>query len=81
MLIGGYLQWDELDCVNMKVKKVDPDIQAPALDQIREMCYANGRYNWSRCSPNFAFLFRLFQGFEILFRPILLSTLLSVLAL
>jgi hypothetical protein len=31
---GGYLQWDELDCVNMCVKKVDPLVEAPALEQL-----------------------------------------------
>ena len=43
---GGYLQWDELDCVNMHVKRIDPSVSAPALEQLREMSYANGRYNW-----------------------------------
>ena len=50
---GGYLQWDELDCVNMRVKKVDPELQAPSLDQLREMSYANGRYNWTLQLPKF----------------------------
>ncbi|CAG8958208.1 hypothetical protein HYFRA_00000561 [Hymenoscyphus fraxineus] len=50
---GGYLQWDELDCVNMRVKKVDPAIQAPALDQLVKMSYANGRYNWTLELPKF----------------------------
>ncbi|CAG8979354.1 hypothetical protein HYALB_00002480 [Hymenoscyphus albidus] len=45
--LEGYLQWDELDCVNMRVKKVDPAIQTPALDQLVKMSYANGRYNWT----------------------------------
>ncbi|KAH6664447.1 S-adenosyl-L-methionine-dependent methyltransferase [Halenospora varia] len=50
---GGYLQWDELDCVNMRVKKVDPELQASSLDQLREMSYANGRYNWTLQLPKF----------------------------
>jgi SAM-dependent methyltransferase len=50
---GGYLQWDELDCVNMRVKKVDKGLQADALDQLREMSYANGRYNWTLQLPQF----------------------------
>jgi len=50
---GGYLQWDELDCVNMHVKKVDATISAPALEQLREMSYANGRYNWVLKLPDF----------------------------
>lgn len=44
---GGYLQWDELDCFNMHVKRVEPSMQSPALDGIRTLCYADGRYNWS----------------------------------
>jgi hypothetical protein len=31
---GGTLQWDDLDCVNMHVKKVDPSVSAWALDEI-----------------------------------------------
>jgi SAM-dependent methyltransferase len=50
---GGYLQWDELDCVNMHVKKVDNSISAPALEKIREMSYADGRYNWTLQLPDF----------------------------
>ncbi|KAI9646005.1 hypothetical protein NHQ30_005443 [Ciborinia camelliae] len=50
---GGYLQWDELDCVNMHVRKVDPEIQAPALEQIREMSWANGRHDWTVKLPDF----------------------------
>ena len=43
---GGYLQWEDLDCVDMHVKRIDSSVPAPALDQIRDMCYAGGRYNW-----------------------------------
>jgi SAM-dependent methyltransferase len=50
---GGYLQWDELDCVNMRVKKVDAGCQSTALDQLREMSYAGGRYNWTLQIPRF----------------------------
>jgi len=52
---GGYLQWDELDCVNMCVKQADPTnpVPAPALEQLREMSYANGRYNWTLKLPEF----------------------------
>lgn len=44
---GGYLQWDELDCVNMCVKKDDATMATPALDGLRNLCYSDGRYNWS----------------------------------
>lgn len=50
---GGYLQWDELDCVNMCVKKVDPNLQAPALDQLREWSWAEGRHDWTIQLPQF----------------------------
>ncbi|KAF7879458.1 hypothetical protein EAF04_000654 [Stromatinia cepivora] len=52
---GGYLQWDELDCVNMHVKlpTSSPDIKAPALEKIREMSWANGRYDWTLKIPEF----------------------------
>ncbi|KUJ18659.1 uncharacterized protein LY89DRAFT_683569 [Mollisia scopiformis] len=50
---GGFLQWDELDCVNMHVKKVDPSLQSPALDEIREMSWANGRHDWTIELPRF----------------------------
>jgi SAM-dependent methyltransferase len=48
---GGWLQWDELDCVGMHVKKSHPDIAAPALQEIYEMSYAQGRYNWTLDIP------------------------------
>ena len=57
---GGYLQWDELDCVNMCVKKADSATPAPALEQLREMSYANGRYNWTLKLPKFV----TEQGFQ-----------------
>ncbi|KAJ8065346.1 hypothetical protein OCU04_006034 [Sclerotinia nivalis] len=52
---GGYLQWDELDCVNMHVKLPisSPDTKAPALEKIREMSWANGRYDWTLKIPEF----------------------------
>ena len=43
----GFLQWDELDCVNMCIKKYDPSLTTPALDEIYSLCYSNGKYNWS----------------------------------
>jgi len=43
---GGYLQWDELDCVNMCIKKADPSVAAPALEDIKEASHAGGRHDW-----------------------------------
>ena len=50
---GGYIQWDELDTVNMSVKKVNPNLQAPALEQLREWSYADGRHDWTVQLPTF----------------------------
>jgi len=50
---GGYLQWDELDCVNMHVKKVDPSVSAPALEGLRKKSYADGRFDWTLKLPEF----------------------------
>lgn len=44
---GGFLQWDELDLVNMGVKKVDSTVPSPALDELVTISKANGRYNWT----------------------------------
>ncbi|EED20068.1 conserved hypothetical protein [Talaromyces stipitatus ATCC 10500] len=43
---GGYLQWDELDTVNMCIKKVDSSIRASALQEIKEASHAGGRHDW-----------------------------------
>ncbi|KAF2114305.1 UMTA methyltransferase family protein [Lophiotrema nucula] len=48
---GGYLQWDELDCVNMRVRKVNPAIASPALDEIHSLCYSGGRHDWTLTIP------------------------------
>ncbi|PYI02384.1 S-adenosyl-L-methionine-dependent methyltransferase [Aspergillus sclerotiicarbonarius CBS 121057] len=48
---GGYLQWDELDCVNLCLKKVDPSIAAPALEEIRVGSHADGRHDWALDLP------------------------------
>jgi len=50
---GGYLQWDEMDIKNMHVKKVDPSVEAPALDKLRAMSWSNGRYDWTLDLPDF----------------------------
>jgi len=51
---GGFLQWDDLDCPGMCVKTVDSTVQAPALEQLREMSYANGRHDWVFQIPTYA---------------------------
>ncbi|KAJ5273242.1 hypothetical protein N7478_008367 [Penicillium angulare] len=50
---GGYIQWDELDCVNMRVKRLDSaaDAPAPALEEIREASHAGGRHDWALDLP------------------------------
>ncbi|KAK4194564.1 hypothetical protein QBC40DRAFT_290552 [Triangularia verruculosa] len=50
---GGWLQWDELDTVNMSVQKVDPGIKTPALDELRAWSWADGRLDWSVKLPEF----------------------------
>ncbi|KAM3070445.1 hypothetical protein ACMFMG_010269 [Clarireedia jacksonii] len=57
---GGYIQWDELNCSDMNVKRVSPEVQAPALEQLREKLWADGRYDWTVQIP------RVFkeEGFE-----------------
>lgn len=50
---GGYLQWDELDTVNMTVKKVDPNLPTPALDQLKNWSRADGRHDWTVELPRF----------------------------
>ncbi|CAO1603201.1 hypothetical protein XANCAGTX0491_006793 [Xanthoria calcicola] len=44
---GGYLQWDELDTFNACVRKVSPTLKTPALDQLREWSWAEGRHDWT----------------------------------
>lgn len=43
---GGTLQWDDLDCVNMHVRKANPSVSASALDEICTLCYSAGRHDW-----------------------------------
>lgn len=37
----------------MHVKRPDPELKTPALDQIREMSWANGRQDWTVKLPDF----------------------------
>ena len=57
---GGVLQWDDIDYASMHVKYTDRFRSAPALEQIREMNWAGGKYDWLLGLP------RLLQdaGFE-----------------
>ncbi|KAL8718666.1 MAG: hypothetical protein Q9225_004219 [Loekoesia sp. 1 TL-2023] len=50
---GGYLQWDELDFVNMIVNKEDSTVQAPALDGLYNLCRSDGKNDWSVKLPEF----------------------------
>ncbi|KAJ4305637.1 hypothetical protein N0V90_001168 [Kalmusia sp. IMI 367209] len=50
---GGYLQWDELDTINMTVKKVHQSQSTPALDQLRDWSFADGRHDWTVNLPQF----------------------------
>ncbi|KAL9088349.1 MAG: hypothetical protein Q9165_006274 [Trypethelium subeluteriae] len=43
---GGVLQWDDIDYPNMHVKYTNTIDSAPALEQIREMNWAGGKYDW-----------------------------------
>ncbi|KAI9678377.1 MAG: hypothetical protein M1822_008023 [Bathelium mastoideum] len=43
---GGYLQWDDLNNIDMHVRKVDSALETPALEQLREVCYSNGKHDW-----------------------------------
>ncbi|KAF9883289.1 hypothetical protein FE257_003780 [Aspergillus nanangensis] len=43
---GGYIQWDDVDCINIHVKKADGSLDASALEELRVACYSNGRHNW-----------------------------------
>ena len=43
---GGYLQWDDLNSIDIHIRKVEPDLETPALDQLKEMCYSNSRHDW-----------------------------------
>ena len=44
---GGYLQSDELDDVNIIVKRDDPAMETPALNGLLNLCRSDGRYDWS----------------------------------
>lgn len=49
---GGYIQWDEIDAVNIHVKKPNNMTEAPALEELRTACYSNGRHDWTRDLPH-----------------------------
>ncbi|KAL1980883.1 hypothetical protein VTN96DRAFT_3379 [Rasamsonia emersonii] len=62
---GGYLQWDELDCVNMHVKRVNPSVQSPALDELVRMSYSDGRHNWPLELPKLLMQDGLFEDAQL----------------
>ena len=45
---GGVFQWDDLDCVDMHVKYADRSnlTSVSVLEQIREICWSKGKYDW-----------------------------------
>ena len=50
---GGYLQWDDLNTRDMCLKRVDPSVQGPALEKLREMSWSNGRHDWLLQLPEY----------------------------
>ncbi|KAF6807938.1 hypothetical protein CSOJ01_07883 [Colletotrichum sojae] len=43
---GGHLQWDELDTVNISIKKVNSDLPTTGLDELRKWSWAGRRHDW-----------------------------------
>ena len=48
---GGWLQWDELDCVGMCIKRPPfsssgTEMCTPALERVMDACRAGGRHDW-----------------------------------
>lgn len=44
---GGFLQWDEIDAVNVHIKKIDSKQDTPAMDQLKVWAWGDGRYGWT----------------------------------
>lgn len=44
---GGYIQWDEFNYPDTHVKTCNSSLQAPALHELREMVYSQGRNDWT----------------------------------
>ena len=43
---GDYMQWDDLNYPDTRIKKTKFDLQTPALDELRESVYSRGRQDW-----------------------------------
>jgi SAM-dependent methyltransferase len=50
---GGYLQWDEIDCVNMGVKRAEPQIPTPGLNELSKVAWAGGKHDWTIQLPKY----------------------------
>lgn len=48
---GGYLQWDELDFRGTHVITADESVEAPALQDLRNTMYSDGRQDWALQLP------------------------------
>ncbi len=50
---GGYIQWDELDYPGTYVRNSESSSPTPALHELREMVYSQGRNDWTLRLPDF----------------------------
>ncbi|KAF1979250.1 hypothetical protein BU23DRAFT_586541 [Bimuria novae-zelandiae CBS 107.79] len=57
---GGWLQWDELNTIDMHVRKLDKSVATPGLDRICKGTAASGRYDWTLRIPELL----ISRGFE-----------------
>ena len=44
---GGCMQWDDLNYPDICVKAIKPDLKTPALRDLRELVYSQGRNDWT----------------------------------
>ena len=44
---GGYLQWDDLNYPETHIRAVDEHLPTPALEELRETIYSQGRNDWT----------------------------------
>ena len=44
---GGYIQWDDLNYPDTSIKVVDVSLETPALQELREIVYSQGRHDWT----------------------------------
>lgn len=50
---GGYIQWDELNYPDTHVRDSGSSSHSPALHELREMVYSQGRNDWTLRLPEF----------------------------